>query len=555
MPSDSHRALDDYDIMWQIFRYFSPSAYMEGEELRLVGHRATLAKCARTSKSMSLPALDMLWQNLPSLYPLLAILEDRPTRHTKDFLKEKSKTKRSTIKGSAHSSVVSGHSIERDHSRMTWLSQQQERLAQHARRVYRIQHTYPRQIARACETFPQLSQSAAGRRLMPNLTYFRSNLEPGLDMLLPCLAGPALHILVIDRPTSSTRARVQVNAASRRIVSSLPQTCPHLHHLHLRYQLDELGCLAQVVGRLHNLRTLHVACERRYPRITKFLHELSGLPFLSELAMPLGNVDPRAAPIVDGFLQLRRLVLECSSSSKLRRGDLLQAMPPLPRLEELKLRIPPCNTPSAPQVYASVFSAPVSTLTTIRLEVKRNAGVNRRHPTRPHGLFHSLQSLHNLQDLEVSLHDIVLFTDDDLLGIAGLWPRLAKLKIHWSQNSLSPTYTTVVDFIWEQPHLKELRLTSVSLNDLRLQQRVTQCGWRTWSVSGFLVEEDRIRDPAQLANVLNILFPHLHAEPRDYAGARPLWREVMRQLDRLWIERHTCSVCNNVNLRGKKLPK
>ena len=404
-----------------------------------------------------------------------------------------------------------------------------------------------------------LSESIASGPLTPHLTYFRGALELDLDKLLACLAGSELCTLVLDRPKKSRR-NAEAHVASKKIVRSLHRTCPHLQHLYLRYSVEEPKRLSGAIGNLHNLRTLHVAPGNRIPRINPLLRKLSTLPFLSELAIPLGGVDPGDEPVSDGFSGLRVLAVECQHSSELLEGELLQTMPPLTRLEQLKLRLPPFDlvTSSLPQVYTSIFSTSASTLTTIRLDLRRGAEAGETDHMVAHALLSSLEPLENLVDVEVSLNDIAHFTDEDLLTIAELWPRLSKLRISWVsaesdtdfEEELAPTYGTVVDFVWQHPHLWELRLTEVSLRDLDLQRRAT-CGWLSWYVSGFRVEEDRIRDPAQLANILNILYPHLHAKPPDYhcAGVQPLWREVMHRLDRLWIERHTCSRCNNAERR------
>ena len=408
--------------------------------------------------------------------------------------------------------------------------------------------------------FPSLRESIASKPLAPHLTYFRGSPEPGLDKLLACLAGSALYTLVLDRFRSPRQA--EAYDVSKRIVRGLPQTCPHLQHLYLRYRVEEPERLSGAIGNLHNLRTLHIVpgneAPKIIPRINPLLRRLSTLPFLSEFAMPIARVDLRDAPIADGFLRLRKLALErwyC-----LPEGALLQTMPPLPQLEQLTLRLPPFNpaTSNFTQVYTSICSTSATTLTTIRLDlIRAGYGQTIRIPS-AHALLFILQPLENLKDLEVTFNDVARFSDGDLLNIAELWPRLSKLQISWDPESdpeledeLAPAYDTVVDFVFHHPHLRELRLTSVGLGNLELERKFA-CGWRTWQVYGFWVAEDRIRDPVQLANILNILFPHLHAEPHDYGGAgvQSLWDEVMRELDRLWIEWHACSLCNNAKRRA-----
>ena len=97
MPATAHRAFDDYDMMWQILGYLSPSAYIEDGELCIIGDRTMLARCARVSQNMSRPALDLLWRNLPSLSPLLSLSESHSARNAKDFLMEKPKAKKSRL--------------------------------------------------------------------------------------------------------------------------------------------------------------------------------------------------------------------------------------------------------------------------------------------------------------------------------------------------------------------------------------------------------------------------------------------------------------------------
>lgn len=97
MPAGAHRAFDDYDMMWQILGYLSPSAFIIDGELCINGDRTMLARCARVSQNMSRPALDLLWRNLPSLGPLLSLSETRSTRNAKDFLMEKPKARKSGL--------------------------------------------------------------------------------------------------------------------------------------------------------------------------------------------------------------------------------------------------------------------------------------------------------------------------------------------------------------------------------------------------------------------------------------------------------------------------
>jgi len=59
-----------------------------------------------------------------------------------------------------------------------------------------------------------------------------------------------------------------------------------------------------IVGLTH-LRTLHVACERKFPRTAKFVHAISGLQHLTDLAMPLGNAVDSAMVQVSQKYQLR----------------------------------------------------------------------------------------------------------------------------------------------------------------------------------------------------------------------------------------------------------
>lgn len=49
----------------------------------------------------------------------------------------------------------------------------------------------------------------------------------------------------------------------------------------------------------------------------------------------------------------------------------------------------------------------------------------------------------------------------------------------------------------------------------------------------------------RIVRSLHRTFPHLQHLYLRYA----LWREVMCGLDKLWIERHTCSRCNNAKRR------
>ena len=106
MPSGSHRAFDNYDIMWQILWYLSPSTLVEDGELCINGDKTMLARCSRTSRGMSRPALDLLWRNLPSLSPLLSLLESRSTRSAKDFRIEKPRTKKSRSVVNVYSVLV-----------------------------------------------------------------------------------------------------------------------------------------------------------------------------------------------------------------------------------------------------------------------------------------------------------------------------------------------------------------------------------------------------------------------------------------------------------------
>lgn len=63
---EHHRCLDIYEILEHIFRLLSSR---EGGR-----HLRTLAALARTCKSFSEPALDLLWHSQTSLVPLISNL-------------------------------------------------------------------------------------------------------------------------------------------------------------------------------------------------------------------------------------------------------------------------------------------------------------------------------------------------------------------------------------------------------------------------------------------------------------------------------------------------
>lgn len=118
-----------------------------------------------------------------------------------------------------------------------------------------------------------------------------------------------------------------------------------------------------------------------------------------------------------------------------------------------------------------------------------------------------LVQLHNLQVCHISLPESTRSTDDDLRGLRGVWPFLQKLRSKWGEFHSShstdqvSTFNGVIDFIWDHPHLEELKLTAADMSLLDEFEHPVYCQHSPRILpEGLMVAGNRVRDPTVLGN-------------------------------------------------------
>ncbi|KAH9948173.1 hypothetical protein B0H21DRAFT_734928 [Amylocystis lapponica] len=490
--------------------------------------RRVLARIARTCKAFKEPALDLLWKDLDSLSPLIALFPN------------------TLLKRARRPGLGLAKNPEPD----DW-----SRLLSYGERVRSLSYVEA-SGAIAPSIFPVFEELRPRQWLLPNLTSltWKSETAAGLERCRLFL-GPELQSLTLEVGTKHPRlnellrevaTHKRLSSLSFTLHTNLPDTFTHIFQRNValeRVALTAPGALASSVGKwaasLPALRTLELDLTGRSPiAVEGFFDDISpGSGYSTPASVGSGTDSGVFSGDELDFSEVRKSAMRLT-----RDGPRLGAFPQLTQLQltgelgniamflrhlrspltQLELII---EDPPAPEDWKEVCTLICDefshTLLTLRIgatsasrfsELVRTTSRGGDVPTRHLPLTH-LSALPRLQRLDIDLPESVLFHDADVAHLAALCPALEVLRLcaqaRFPQSGRAPALT--LDGLAPlTAHCQRLHTLAVVVN--ALEGADATLGTRAVSSRSLLrlgVGHSWIRDPLQTAVLLSHLAPHL----------------------------------------------
>ncbi|GBE81386.1 hypothetical protein SCP_0311150 [Sparassis crispa] len=504
---EANSALSSYDILPQIFCHLSPT---KGRSE--FADSVTLASCARVSKAFSDNALDVLWEDLDHLYPLLQLFssfvpgDDSPP----DSLDDGDEPERNS------------DSLVGDITPEEWA-----RFRQYARRVRTL--NYSGGSSQAVHDITSYHRTHFGdQALLPSLHEFYWQASYALDMNVQFLFSQSLRLVsIVFLNTCKLRDR---DIKLQEIIDRLSQRAPLLQEFRIR-DLARPIALTPLVTRCSHLRNLAVIGPPQMLHC-QFLEAVSALESLEELWIRCDMMQ-RVSPTPVALSTLSYLRLE----GKL--GNIVAFLGALvaPNIRTLKL---------TNHEHTSSFNDHVQLMTMVHKVCSASLRRISYHSyySQPaldgsHTLLHlfrPLLQIHDLQDVALMFRDGTLgLSDRDVYDIASAWQELQCLTLRTSESrlgphipvgSLLPTLGALACFARFCPQLVQLELpfiadlTPSSNDEIR---GVVSHSLRKLDI--FCICDPGIKDPSQVAQFIDSTFPNLDL-PRSFQMIASSYRRV-----------------------------
>ncbi|EIW52859.1 uncharacterized protein TRAVEDRAFT_24247 [Trametes versicolor FP-101664 SS1] len=510
--SASHRVLGCPELLSLVLESFSVSDLLEDTVLnskqdRRV-HRATLASCARVCRTFTGQALDVLWNTLDHLLPLLCIF---PTFRR-----------------------VEAYSLFVGDLDEGWL-----RFQQYARRVRNLKYRANGLIHPSVWTL--LARRNDGPCLLPNLQKL-SAMKISLPDVAPItlLFSPNLrsvHLAFKDdaRPTSSKALSFIATALFDDLVKNagprleelclfprfplVPErvialkNCPNLRHLFLSdpsYTIldeDDIRFLTQFT----HLRSLSLTIALDDNHTAADLQLGTGFPLLEELWL-----DGDVSDVTKFICAARPTMLHSLETTIARSTDIVH-------LRE----------------YMSEIGAHLPSLRSLHMRVKE---VSRAPQTALGDIIRPLYALKRIKEFGCDTNPCVLHTsDDDLRELAHAWPRLDWLRIgclspvgvRRASSFSRPSVRGLVELAQHCPHLKVIDLPALDVAQLPPPESVPVIG-RLMTVLrlAWMPANSSPNANFNLAILLDRLFPKLEKfEVGEHGHPEEAGRNVYQYLE------------------------
>ncbi|CDO75098.1 hypothetical protein BN946_scf185010.g23 [Trametes cinnabarina] len=411
-----------------------------------IGRSKTLASCARVSRAVSEPALDMLWSRMTGLYALCELLPRSPDRF--EQLVDDRASDASAIDDDA-----------------SWL-----RFAFYARRVKRLHHHCREGPSERLhqQTFAALVRHATrlGTPLLPRLEelswlqFSRESTEclrflsPSLrHVTIYCNAQPSQQPVDTPGPSETFAQRGGV------LLSLLNARSPDLEELSLEG--------IELPGPLQPLPTFNRLCSLKLGTLTAsvsaILSYCSVMPTLTSLSVDLSRSDPAyfGAPDI-GAPTLQALQDIKVAGSPAAVEELLQGIQsPALRSASLSLTIPEHDRDGGARCTGLLGLRFANSLESVRLEYRRSP--ERAHPHSQRAFAHCVRPLFAVRGLRrctVTIEDAssTSMPDADVEAMAEAWPKMTALEVFLRSPAELPSITALAAFSRHCPDLESLRL-------------------------------------------------------------------------------------------------
>ncbi|KAG9309977.1 hypothetical protein JVU11DRAFT_10011 [Chiua virens] len=499
--------------------------------------KATIARLARTCRTFSSPALDILWKALTSLIYLLRCL---PT----DLFQ----WKREDV-DSANFSVVTVR-FQRAMSRSDW-----EIFFRYSSRVRFLSVSSPdfyvgRQAKLADDVIFTLSHPPGYGSLAPylkTLHWTRSQEEYAplfWALLSNSLVDLALPCLLLRSPTTSIL---------------LTSRCLSLKSLHVYsekgHEALPLKLLSETVLYLHSLESLELEC---CALDKEAISHLSHLPSLAELVMrlPTHLQSRELIPLLTppAFASLESLTLKVNSLPTLT--SLLEVMRFRPRSMSFTVQTMP-----TPNMHCLFFMALVNACDSeqlsrisLTIELPRGHHVTER-PQITLSTFQPLLALPNMTSFTFDMMCNISLDDDAIEALTSHWPKLTKLNLNgnfgWGVKS-GVTHRGLITLLSRCAMLSEFAIvvdfTEIDLRNSRVPTSRPGKGITSPCQSAYFIET-AIKFPVSIAAFLSDICPRLRRvllplgvpiPEVDLEGRTKKWEEVNRLLPALLAVRKQC---------------
>lgn len=485
------------------------------------GGRSTVAALARTCKVLHGSAAKALWQDLPSLAPLLYCMPS-------DILGEKK----------AHDTVYLDfrRPIQTaDYARASIYTSHVRSL--HFQSSWKRCNSSPLPSI-SPEAFAALAANIPADCLLPNLRSLTWDPPYGED-------GPAFLLIekLLTRTLTSLTLRIltKAQAAAPPILQSIPQRCPWMRSLFIEYEGTDRAVsesVAQCISQLHRLQE----CEVYIPALSVSLNSLVKLPNLRSLTAwqcPTLPSHPRS--------RLPRPTLHCSPGT-------------FPALQEIHVRtehITACTTLarliSSKQIRSITFTysewAPASlledctraissqcdsaSLTSLSIAFDREAGT-------PYGIsdavvdetvLRPLLVFSSLEALELDPHCSFAIDDRLVEDLSTHWPRLRSLELIPKKPIANASRLTLQGLIPLVKNCPDLKTLCVPLEDFVMTPSLEPASTIfNEKVTSLAIMSTAVENLAAAILFLVYLFPNLRAidnwaEDEDEESLGP-WRTI-----------------------------
>ncbi|EMD37270.1 hypothetical protein CERSUDRAFT_123271 [Gelatoporia subvermispora B] len=437
-----------YDILREIFE----------QTYSLKGGRRALAASARTCRSLQDAALDVLWNKLDSLEPLLCFLAlGRKQEDAEDVIGE-------VLQGSISSCAWS-------------------KFTAHARRVRHLVLTEEGQWIHP-SIFASVLEKAGDEAVLPCLRSLKWVIDIGSNSGPLSFLPTGLHSIAIC--CSRYASRTFFRWTETDILQTIKSRCPEVHDITIDLRLKISPKTLSSFNHLRRLSFAHtsktVEFNSQLIRTTAALGELKTLE--AWLSGKIGHDTFPGGPNINSYKTLKILSL-CSDNSWCGVASVLAAISS-PNLLSLSIKLPATWNP--PRLFANVsleechvcsriISLNVltqrwsNTLQTLILDLRDACMVDGRVTSFPN-LLASLYPLQRLEMLAIMVGDVVedtnsVLRDSDILTMAESWPQLQSLciDVHEAHNHIAVmSLQSLVTFVSRSTHLQKVELPALLLD-------------------------------------------------------------------------------------------
>ncbi|KAI8989193.1 hypothetical protein BD414DRAFT_329184 [Trametes punicea] len=482
-----------------------------------IGCSRTLVSCARVSKALSEPALDMLWSKMTGMHPLCELLP-QPCEESVDR------------PGDSHA-VLAGPVIDD----ACW-----SRFTHYARRVRKLHYHCREGLSERFyqRTFAALANYAMrmGVHLLPRLeeiTWLQSSqdVEQYLHFLSPSLRRITIYAQA-GTPESPIRDPGSESREDTGLLDLLRRRSPAVEELSLEgVELSGTVKPCLTFGRLRSLYLGSVTAP-----VSAILSYCATMPNLSSLSVDLTHSPVSFATFGKGRHMLHAHESALSSLQVLRVAGtpapieelILAVQSPSLRSISLSVTVPEHDRDGGARCVGLLTSRFAASLDTVRVEYRRPT--ERLPPPAPRSFTHYAQPLFVLRGLRkcnITVEDSmsISMTDSAVRAMAEAWPSLVSLEVKLPACSAVdlPSIVALQAFARCCPDLVSVRLPisqDVSALDAGEPGAVSkpcsgQHGLRTLWLSGVYFTQ---QDSRRVMHYLTRTFPRVDLVPMLASG-------------------------------------